>query len=277
MSVSQKRLAGLALLLTATGVALAVGRGFSPYAKHAQTVGWAAPLGGAGGTTAEEDPKWRRARRKMVERQIAFPGDERDPVRNPRVLEAMRAIPRHEFVPQNQVPYAYADRPLPIGLGQTISQPYIVARMTELLQPKPDDRVLEVGTGSGYQAAVLSPLVKEVYTIEIFEELATRARERLGRLGYANVTVRHADGYWGWKEAAPFDSIIVTAAAGHVPPSLIEQLKPGGRMVIPVGNVFQVQTLLLVEKGQTERDLKVHSIMPVLFVPLLGSHESPKQ
>ncbi|MFQ5817280.1 MAG: protein-L-isoaspartate(D-aspartate) O-methyltransferase [Terriglobia bacterium] len=225
--------------------------------------------------TAQQE-KWRRARQQMVERQIAFPADGRGPVRNPRVLHAMRTIPRHEFVPPSQLPYAYDDRPLPIGLGQTISQPYIVARMTELLAVKPTHRVLEIGTGSGYQAAVLSPLAKEVYTIEIFEELATRARQRLARLGYANVSVRHADGYWGWPEAAPFDAIVVTAAANHIPPPLIAQLKPGGKMVIPVGTVFQVQNLLLVEKGKTDRDLKTRSIMPVLFVPFLGEHSAPK-
>ena len=218
-----------------------------------------------------EDPKWVRLRERMVEQQIAAPPDGREAVRDARVLAAMRTIPRHEFVPADQLPYAYDDRPLPIGLGQTISQPYIVATMTELLAPQPTHRVLEIGTGSGYQAAVLSPLVKQVYTIEIFEELATKARERLKRLGHANVEVRHADGYWGWPEAAPFDSIVVTAAAGHIPPPLIEQLKPGGRMVIPVGNVFQVQNLLLVEKGKSNRartgvglhDLKVRSLMPV--------------
>jgi len=224
-----------------------------------------------------EEARWRQAREWMVQHQLASPLDGREPVRDPRVIEAMRSIPRHEFVPANQRDFAYDDRPLPIGLGQTISQPYIVAVMTELLRVTPSDRVLEIGTGSGYQAAVLSPLAKEVFTIEIFEELATRARERLARLNYANVTVRHADGYWGWPEAAPFDAIVVTAAANHIPPPLVDQLKPGGRMVIPVGNVFQVQNLLLVEKGKDNRDLKTHSIMPVLFVPLLGEHPPPAQ
>ncbi|MFQ5927614.1 MAG: protein-L-isoaspartate(D-aspartate) O-methyltransferase [Terriglobia bacterium] len=228
------------------------------------------------GIAAEEAAKWTRARQQMVARQLASPADRRDPVRDSRVLQAMRTIPRHAFVPSSQLPYAYDDRPLPIGLGQTISQPYIVARMSELLDVKPEHRVLEIGTGSGYQAAVLSPLAKEVYTIEIFEELATRARQRLARLGYANVSVRHADGYWGWPEAAPFDRIIVTAAPTHVPPPLIAQLKPGGKMVIPVGTVFYAQTLLLVEKGEDNRDIKTHSIMPVLFVPFLGDHNTPK-
>ncbi len=231
---------------------------------------------------APEEDTYRRARLQMVETQIARPPDHRDPVRDSRVLEVMRTIPRHLFVPESQLRYAYDDRPLPIGLGQTISQPYIVAMMTDLLDVKRDHRVLEVGTGSGYQAAVLSPLAQEVYTIEIFEELATKARERLQRLGYANVRVHHGDGYWGWPEEAGrpregFDRIIVTAAAGHIPPPLLAQLKPGGKMVIPVGNVFQVQNLLVVEKGKTPTDLRTRSIMPVLFVPLLGSHESPKQ
>jgi len=230
---------------------------------------------------ATEEDKYRRARLEMVETQIARPPDHRDPVRNPRVLEVMRTIPRHLFVPESQLRYAYDDRPLPIGLGQTISQPYIVAMMTDLLDVKSGHRVLEVGTGSGYQAAVLSPLAKEVYTIEIFEELALKARERLKGLGYANVTVHHGDGYWGLPVAAGgpadgFDRIIVTAAAGHIPPPLLAQLKPGGKMVIPVGNVFQVQNLLLVEK-RSDRDIRTRSIMPVLFVPLLGSHEAPKQ
>lgn len=221
---------------------------------------------------AAEEPRWRHARELMVQRQIARPLDGREPVRDPRVIQAMRTIPRHEFVPPNQRDFAYDDRPLPIGLGQTISQPYIVAVMTELLQVKPEHRVLEIGTGSGYQAAVLSPLAREVFTIEIFEQLANSARDHLARLNYTNVTVRHADGYWGWPEAAPFDAIVVTAAANHIPPPLVEQLKPGGRMVIPVGNVFQVQNLLLVEKGKDKRDLKTRSIMPVVFVPLLGEH-----
>lgn len=212
------------------------------------------------------DP-WQAQREAMVREQM------RD-VRDARVLEAMRTTPRHLFVPPEQREAAYEDHPLPIGSGQTISQPYIVAKMTELIRPKKDDRVFELGTGSGYQAAVLSPLVKEVYTVEIFTELGERARERLKRLGYQNVEARVGDGYYGWAEKAPFDAIIVTAAANHIPPPLLQQLKPGGRMIIPIGTVFQVQNLLLVEKGKTEKDLKVRNIMPVLFVPLLGGHDS---
>jgi protein-L-isoaspartate(D-aspartate) O-methyltransferase len=189
------------------------------------------------------------------------------------VLAALRAVPRHEFVPAAHRDRAYNDHPLPIGYGQTISQPYIVAKMTELVEPRPGDRVLEVGTGSGYQAAVLSPLVKEVYTLEIIAPLGASARERLARLGYQNVEVRVADGYFGWPEKAPFDSIVVTAWSTHVPPALVEQLKPGGRMVIPVGTFFFQQNLVVVRKGKTSRDLRMESVMPVAFVPLVGGHE----
>ena len=184
-----------------------------------------------------------------------------------RVMNVMRTIPRHLFVPENLRSAAYANRPLPIGHGQTISQPYIVALMTDLLRTKPTDVVLEVGTGSGYQAAVLSPLVKQVYTVEIIEPLARQATTRLQSLGYRNVTVRHADGYNGWKEAGPFDSIIVTAAATHIPPPLIQQLKPGGRMIIPVGGPFATQSLMLVEKTAAGK-VRTRSVLPVVFVPL---------
>lgn len=215
---------------------------------------------------------FRQRREDMVRTQIAslrWTGT--DAVRDERVLEAMRRTPRHRFVPAELVPYAYNDRPLPIGYGQTISQPYIVAKMTELLQPKKEHRVLEIGTGSGYQAAVLSPLVAQVFTIEIIEPLGTAARQRLGSLGYKNIEVRVGDGYFGWPEKAPFDGIIVTAAADHIPPSLVQQLKPGGRMVIPVGNPFQAQVLVLVTKGaKGPRDLQVRELMPVAFVPLTG-------
>jgi protein-L-isoaspartate(D-aspartate) O-methyltransferase len=190
---------------------------------------------------------------------------------DPRVMAVLAEVPRHEFVPQDQRPYAYENRPLPIGHGQTISQPYIVALMTDLLKPQPEHRVLEIGTGSGYQAAVLAKLVKEVYSIEIIAELGQQAAERLQRLGYDNVTVRTGDGYYGWQEEAPFDGIVVTAAADHIPPPLIRQLKPGGRMVIPVGSRFMVQQLVLVEKdagGATT----TRQVLPVLFVPLTGGH-----
>ncbi len=190
---------------------------------------------------------------------------------DPRVLEALATVPRHEFVPPELRDYAYANRPLPIGHGQTISQPYIVAVMTDLLDVQSGDRVLEVGTGSGYQAAVLSTLVREVFTIEIITELATSARDRLARLQYTNVETRSGDGYYGWPEHAPFDGIIVTAAGTHIPPPLLQQLKPGGRMVIPVGTRFLVQELVLVTK-QADGTITTRQILPVAFVPLTGGH-----
>jgi len=185
------------------------------------------------------------------------------------VLAAMRQVPRHELVPEDVRDAAYENRPLPIGYGQTISQPYIVALMTDLAKPAKDHVVLEIGTGSGYQAAVLSPLVAKVFSIEIVEPLARRAAERLKALGFDNVTVRQGDGYHGWAEHAPFDSIIVTAAASHIPPPLVSQLKPGGRMVIPVGAPFMSQNLILVEKDEQGR-AHTRSLLPVRFVPLTG-------
>jgi protein-L-isoaspartate(D-aspartate) O-methyltransferase len=183
-----------------------------------------------------------------------------------RVLDTMRAVPRHAFVPAEIAGQAYADRPLPIGLGQTISQPYIVALMTHLLQVKPGDRVLEIGTGSGYQAAVLARLAREVYSVEIVAELGKRATETLARLGYGNVVTRIGDGYRGWEEHAPYDGIMVTAAPDHVPQALITQLKPGGRLVIPVGGLFQ--DLMLIEKAADGTTTST-SIIPVRFVPLV--------
>ncbi len=191
---------------------------------------------------------------------------------DPRVMEAMGTVPRHEFVPESELRRAYANRPLPIGYGQTISQPYIVALMTDLLSPGSDDAVLEIGTGSGYQAAVLSRLVGEVYTIEIIPELASSARKRLARLGYQNVAARTGDGYYGWEEHAPFDGIVVTAAAGQIPPPLIEQLKPGGRMVIPVGSPFLTQELVLVEKDAAGA-VTTRALLPVAFVPFTRAPE----
>ncbi len=187
------------------------------------------------------------------------------------VLSALGKVRRHEFVPARQQRDAYANHPLPIGHGQTISQPYIVALMTDLVKPGAGDRVLEVGTGSGYQAAVLARLVERVYSIEIIEPLAAQATERLRRLGYGNVETRLGDGYYGWPEQAPFDSIVVTAAASHVPPPLIEQLRPGGRMVIPVGGRFTVQYLLLIEKT-LDGEIVTRQITAVRFVPLTGDH-----
>ena len=188
-----------------------------------------------------------------------------------KVLRALGEVERHEFVPPGERPYAYANRPLPIGHGQTISQPYIVALMTDLSEPEAEDVVLEVGTGSGYQAAVLAGLVRQVYSIEIIEALAAESTARLQRLGYANVTTRLGDGYYGWEEHAPFDAIVVTAAASHVPPPLVQQLKPGGRMVIPVGGNFLTQYLLLVEKT-LDGELKTRQIRAGRFVPRTGDH-----
>ncbi len=191
-----------------------------------------------------------------------------------RVMDAMRSVPRHEFVPEEQVENSYDNRPLPIGHGQTISQPYIVALMTDLLEIEHGYRVLEIGTGSGYQAAVLSQLAKEVYTIEIIEPLYERATQQFEHMGYTNVHSRHGDGYYGWKEHAPYDAIIVTAAAGNIPPPLIEQLKPGGIMVVPVGGAFQTQQLVLVKKGDDGK-LSTRQILPVIFVPLTGDQGQP--
>jgi protein-L-isoaspartate(D-aspartate) O-methyltransferase len=190
----------------------------------------------------------------------------------PAVLDAMREVPRHELVPEDVREGAYENRPLPIGRGQTISQPYVVALMTSLARPAKDHVVLEVGTGSGYQAAVLSRLVAHVYSIEIIEPLATRAAERLKALGYHNITVRQGDGYKGWPERGPFDAIVVTAAASHIPAPLIDQLKPGGRLVIPVGETFAAQDLMLVEKGRDGRSHTRRALLPVRFVPLTGEH-----
>jgi protein-L-isoaspartate(D-aspartate) O-methyltransferase len=202
----------------------------------------------AGFLFAQGDENLSKRRADMVRTQIAAPrGSGAERVQDSRVLDSMRKTPRDRFVPAELVPNAYDDRPLPIGYGQTISQPYIVARMT----------------------------VAHVYTIEIIEPLGTAARQRLAALGYKNVDVRMGDGYFGWPERAPFDGIIVTAAANHIPPALIEQLKPGGRMVIPVGNPFQTQMLMLVTKGSKgPRDLQVRNLMPVAFVPLVGGPRS---
>lgn len=212
-------------------------------------------------TTSQEE---REAHERMVREQIELRG-----VRDPRVLAAMRKVPRHVFVPLKFQSLAYTDSPLPIGYDQTISEPYIVAYMTEALELKPRARVLEVGTGSGYQAAVLAELAREVYSIEIVEPLAKEAAERLRRLGYSNVHVRTGDGYRGWPEAAPFDAIIVTAAPSHVPPPLLEQLREGGRLVLPLGRFAQD----LVRIRKTPQGLQRESLLPVLFVPMVGEAE----
>jgi len=203
-------------------------------------------------------------RERMVAEQIIGRG-----VDDAAVLDAMRCVPRHRFVPARYAESAYADRPLPIGHGQTISQPYIVALMTELLEVNPRDVLLEIGTGSGYQAAVLTELTPFVYTIEIIHVLGEQAAERLAALGYATVGARIADGYYGWEQQAPFDEIIVTCAAGHIPPPLLAQLAPGGRMVIPVGPVYDVQYLVLVTKDEAGT-LRSETLLPVRFVPMTG-------
>jgi protein-L-isoaspartate(D-aspartate) O-methyltransferase len=190
---------------------------------------------------------------------------------SPCVLDALMNVPRHEFVPELLRRYAFENRPLPIGQGQTISQPYIVGIMTELLNVDKESVVLEVGTATGYQAAVLAYCVKQVYSIEIIPELGEEATARLKSLGCKNVEVRIGDGYYGWKEHAPFDGIIVTAAAPHIPPLLIEQLKPGGKMVIPVGKPHTTQYLMLVEKEEDGK-VKTRELLPVAFVPLTGGH-----
>jgi protein-L-isoaspartate(D-aspartate) O-methyltransferase len=200
----------------------------------------------------------------MVHRQLKDRG-----ITDPEILRAMSTVPRHFFVPDHLKQQAYRDGPLPIGHGQTISQPYIVAYMTEILQINPQHKVLEIGTGSGYQAAVLAELTDQVYTMEIIPELAASADKRLKETGYANVTVRQGDGYHGWPDAAPFDAIMVTAAAEFIPPPLLQQLKESGRMIIPVGSPFYVQHLMLVEKK--EGNITTHRLIPVRFVPFRRS------
>jgi protein-L-isoaspartate(D-aspartate) O-methyltransferase len=235
------------------------------------------PHAGTNSRTPGEEDHFQQLRREMVDQQLAHPRDERPAISNPRVLDAMRQTPRHLFVPREMIPLAYEDSALPIGQGQTISQPYVVAKMTELADPKPSDRALEVGTGSGYQAAVLSRLVAEVFTIEILEPLGVTARERLKALGYKNVEVRIGDGYQGWPEKAPFDIILVTAGAEKMPPRLIEQLKSGGRMVIPLQKVDDVQALTLVQKNSKDpADITIREVLPVRFVPLVRGPKEKK-
>jgi len=216
------------------------------------------------------DP-YERPRQRMVAEQIEARG-----IRHAGVLKAMRSVPRHLFVPESLRSMAYQDTPLPIGHGQTISQPYIVAFMTELLDPRPEHKVLEIGTGSGYQAAVLSPLVKQVFTIEIVPELAQQSAELLKRLGYANVTVRQGDGYLGWPEQAPFDRIMLTAAPADVPKALIDQLKPGGKLVAPVGSSVWDQELVLLEKS-ADGKIRRRSVLPVRFVPMVPGKSTEKR
>jgi protein-L-isoaspartate(D-aspartate) O-methyltransferase len=217
--------------------------------------------GQKGEDTPSAESALESARLRMVADQMESRG-----ITDRRVLAAMRKVPRHEFVPTRRQPSAYEDRPLPIGHGQTISQPYVVAAMTELAALSEGDRVLEIGTGSGYQAAVLAELAAQVYTIEIVEALAERSGRTLKSLGYASVQVRHGDGYRGWPEAAPFDAIVVTAAAPRVPPDLLEQLALGGRLVIPVGDAYQE----LEVHTRTPSGVEVRRVFPVRFVPMTG-------
>jgi protein-L-isoaspartate(D-aspartate) O-methyltransferase len=221
-----------------------------------------------------DETRYTLARAAMVEelQQYAQLARGTDEVRfSDAVISAMGKVQRHKLVPPPELPFAYENRPLPIGYGQTISQPYIVALMTELIAPDADDVILEVGTGSGYQAAILAELVNRVYSIEIIAALAIRAEQDLENLGYRNITTKLGDGYFGWDEHAPFDGIVVTAAATHVPPPLIDQLKPGGRMVIPVGGRFMTQQLLLLEKT-AGGEIITRQIAAVRFVPLTGEH-----
>jgi protein-L-isoaspartate(D-aspartate) O-methyltransferase len=244
---------------TSTGM-----RKASPNSKLALLFAVAATVAACDGAVAERQssvPDWTAVRMQMVDEQIAA----RD-IKNPRVLEAMRRVPRHEFVPEAMRGSAYSDSPLPIGHDQTISQPFIVAYMTEALELDATHRVLEIGTGSGYQAAVLGELAKAVYTIEILEPLADRARQTLSKLGYKNVHVRTGNGYLGWPEQAPFDRVMVTAAPDAVPPALIEQLKIGGLMAIPVG--VGVQELRILRR--TASGLETLRTLPVRFVPMTG-------
>ena len=213
----------------------------------------------------QEDP-FRKKREDLVLQTIEKRG-----VTNKAVLKSMKTVKRHLFVPENNVPSAYEDRPLPIGYGQTISQPFIVGYMTEVINPKPEYKVLEIGTGSGYQAAVLAEIVKEVYTIEIIPDLGNAASARLKKLGYHNVNVSVTDGYFGWPEHGPYDAIVVTAAAEFVPPPLLAQLKEGGKIVIPIGSPFMNQMLMLIEKKGKKVTTK--NLMPVVFVPFTRKKE----
>lgn len=219
-------------------------------------------------TTGGEDQHFVDRRKAMVEEQI----EARD-ISDPLVLDAMSSVARHLFVQENHKNQAYRDRPLPIGYGQTISQPYIVAFMTEILQLEEGDKVLEIGTGSGYQAAVLAEITQEVYSIEIIDELADVGEKALKEAGYDYVQVKKGDGYYGWKDYSPFDAIIVTAAAGHIPPPLMEQLKRGGKMVIPIGGVYQTQVLMLVTKD-TNDNISTERLMAVRFVPMTGEAQN---
>jgi protein-L-isoaspartate(D-aspartate) O-methyltransferase len=275
MDLTRRRMVIRLMAVCLTGIAIlvfVVGGGWwiwqsdnsqaDPPQPSEQPVATAPPPGQDEGAS---DSEYVEARRRMVAVDLAG----RD-ITDAKVLKAMGEVPRHRFVSRTLRDQAYRDHPLPIGHGQTISQPYIVALMTQLVRPKPGGRVLDVGTGSGYQAAVLAELAGEVYSIEIVEPLADEAKKRLAELGYENVTVRAGDGYKGWPEKAPFDAVVVAAAPDHVPQPLVDQLAPGGRMVIPVGRFYQ--ELLLLEKG-ADGKVQRKSILPVMFVPMTGEAE----
>jgi protein-L-isoaspartate(D-aspartate) O-methyltransferase len=223
-----------------------------------------------GKRVSESSPKgdFKAMREKMVETQIKARG-----VKDPRVLSALLKVERHRFVPEEYLHSAYSDQPLPIGEGQTISQPYIVGLMTELLELKGEEKVLEIGTGSGYQAAILAELAKEVYSIEIIETLASMAKNKLLELGYQNIKVKAGDGYLGWPEASPFDAIIITCAPDHIPKPLIEQLKEGGRMVVPVGTYAQELKKIVKQSGK----IVTTDVIPVVFVPMTGEGVKQKK
>ena len=227
---------------------------------------------------AKPEAEWNRPRftERQAERDRMVATQMRD-VTDSRVLAAMRAVPRHLFVPEEMQPYAYADRPLPIGSGQTISQPYIVAFMTSHLGLTPDKKVLEIGTGSGYQAAVLAELTPHVYTIELLPELGKPAAERLKKLGYDTVAVKIGDGFKGWPEHAPFDAIIMTCAAPQIPPPLLEQLAPGGVIIVPVGPVHRLQHLVVVKKDANGKLGPEKKVLPVAFVPMLDEDRKPRR
>lgn len=238
---------------------------------------WLGVIPGAAASSGDDRARERRA---MVE-EIAADARATEPYTgrkafDDRVMAIMAKVPRHRFVPEHRADDAYRNHPLPIGEGQTISQPYIVALSTDLLEPRPGDVVLEVGTGSGYQAAVLAELVRQVYSIEIVEPLGREAARRLRALGYGNVEVKIGDGYQGWPEKGPFDGIIVTAAAAEVPTPLVSQLKPGGKMVIPVGPRFAGQELVLIEK-RADGSITQRTVLPVRFVPMTGEAQRPQR
>lgn len=232
---------------------------------EAEDSGLAIPVPAAVSAAARPSDGYESQRRRMVEQQIAARG-----IKDKDVLAAMRKVPRHEYVPKDLRPQAYSDWPLPIGLGQTISQPYIVALMTELLQPKKTDRILEIGTGSGYQAAVLAEIVDQVWTIEIIKELGEKAKKLLDENYPKKVKVKVADGYYGWEEGAPFDGILITCAANNVPAPLLKQLKEGGRIVIPMEGLFFNQNLTVVEKKKGG-DIVTRNVCGVAFVPMTGA------